>query len=139
MFDKEIIEIENEILALKQQKLKSITQLKTTETRIPLNFVLQEVSGDNLTSQTFRIVFSPKNNVKPLISWYIDRDSVSSGRLYNSSLYSDFDLPPDFKFTCTLELRISALKSSGDYAGETISDTLVLVSTSELDYSISEA
>lgn len=123
MFGQEITAIRKELLNLKQQKERSLSQLKTVETRIPLVFESE--------AQTISIFYSPTNDVKPLVSWYLDIDQVDSAWLFVSNNFVNFDQPPDFRYNGELDLRISGLSAP-------LSVDLVFTSTSYLDYSISK-
>ena len=139
MFDKEILAIKNEILALKQQKLKSISKLQTVEDRVPLDFVLHEVGGDSLGSQTIWVDIWAKTDVKPLISYCLDLDSVIRNRLFVCTKYADFDAPPDFRFHLQFTLVMQGHKSDGDYSGIHIPVDFLITSTSNLNITVTEA
>lgn len=62
-FTQEIRNLENEILALKTEKMKILSQLKVKETHI------------TVTSSQYRFTIKPTNDVMPLISFYINSDT----------------------------------------------------------------
>lgn len=138
MFDSEIKEIKQEILNLKQQKMKSVSMFQTVETRIPIRFVLHGGGvGINPYDQC-RIDLWPTNDVKPLISWYLDEESLAAGVLITSNFSAEFDLPPDFKFHGVIGINYRGQESEGFYNGQVIDTAIVVVSTSKINYTITD-
>ena len=109
-FDYEIEAIQREILALKTEKQKRIEQLAVGETPITI---------EATERQQFRIKASPKNNVTPLISYYINSEVNED---ITASSIREFDVDG---FYIILTLMVNA----GTYE-------VVFVSTSELNVEI---
>lgn len=110
-FDYEIEAINREILALKTEKQKRIEQLVVGETSITLTATER---------QQFRIKASPKNNVTPLISYYVNSEVNQN---ITASSVQEFDVD-EFYIILTL-----VVATAGTYE-------VVFVSTSELNLEI---
>lgn len=138
MFSKEIKETKQEILNLKQQKMKNISAFQTIETRIPLHFVLHDGSATADARDEAQIDIWPTSDVKPLVSWYLDESSLPTGALVTTFFYAEFDLPPDFKYHGTLNVTYRGQTSAGYYNGQVIDTAIVIVSTSKITYTVTD-
>lgn len=138
MFDEEIKQLRQEILNLKQQKLKSISAFQTVETRIPIQFILHGGGGGADPYDQCRIDIWPTNDVKPLVSWYLDESSLPAGVLVTTNFSAEFDSPPDFKFHARLGINYRGQMSEGYYNGQVIDTAIVVVSTSKINYTVTD-
>ena len=138
MFDEEIKQLRQEILNLKQQKLKNISSFQTVETRIPIQFILHDGSSVQDPYDEVRIDIWSTNDVKPLVSWYLDEASLPTGVLVTTNLAAEFDLPPDFKFHARLGINYRGQMSEGYYNGQVINTAIVVVSTSKINYMVTD-
>lgn len=87
MFDKGIIALNKELLALKQEKMKMLSQMNTAGTVFSL-------SAD--TNRQYRIQVKPKNNVIPLLTAFLNTETVPNYGIYLGIYEVDYD---NFKIT----------------------------------------
>lgn len=125
IFDAEINALNKEILALKTEKDKRLDDLILAELRIPVSLVRD-------SSNYIVITVWPKNNVVPLITYYLDVGStdLTNAWIQSGGLY----IPDDEPITSNkLELRIDLDSRS---ALARLDGEIVFLSTSELNYTV---
>lgn len=126
VFNKEMDELNHEILALKTEKAKRLDDLILSELRVPIHLLPTVDEGYVV------ITVSPKNNVVPLITYYLDvgNTDLTTAWLSSSGLY----IPDEEPMTSTtLEIRIDLDERSPlPY----LDGEVVFLSTSELNYSV---
>ena len=133
--DTEIINLKNEILALKTSSQIVANQLRTTTVVQPIEFTLTDDFGTLTSTQYAEIIVTPETSAVPLISFCVDISDLEDRKLY---LEGGIQENGTFKYAFNLQDTENATDISRYQQGQTVKITynVVFISTSNLTTSV---
>ena len=133
--DTEIINLKNEILALKTSSQIVANQLRTTTVVQPIEFTLTDDFGTLTSTQYAEIIVTPETSEVPLRSCCVDISDLEDRMLY---LEGGIQNNGTFKYAFNLQVTENATDISRYQQGQIVKITynVVFISTSNLTTSV---